>query len=331
MAMPLFHEAQEGPRVVVHPSVAVELDWVLSTAHTLGRAGPPLLEDLYRRNPALAQEVLSLWGPDETLSYPGYLELSVLAQRANLLFGTDGDAVLAGLDQAARAGGPELPLLSETPEDRDRLHRRLDLLRRSAARRRRYIDVVSHVWSSVREEWAGEGLSAVRASIGEIRSQLDRGRPWQQFVKSECAPANDVIGRLGAQGEVAIVPAWFTHRGMVVDLPDLVVIGVRADSGATGSRARTEPLSRGLKVISDPTRLAILDALNQEEMTVTELASRFSLAQPTVSNHVKVLRDAGVLSERRESSRRLLTVDHSVVDQLVQGLQDLLGSGSPPS
>lgn len=326
--MPLFHETHQpqGSGAAVHPSVAVELDWVLSSAHTLGRAGSPELEELYRRDRSLRERVAGLWGPDETLSYPGYLELSVLAHRSGLLFSTDAHHLLRSIDEAARAGGPELPFIAETPDDRARLHRRLELLRRSSARRRRYVDVVSEVWAQVEERWTRDGLPAVTASIAEIRSQLDGGRPWRELVSVECPHAEELIGRLAPEVNVAIVPAWFTHRGMVVDLPDLVVVGVRAESGAAGSRARTESLSRRLKVISDPTRLAILDTLQREEMTVTELARRFSLAQPTVSNHVKALRDAGVLSENRQSSRRVLAVDRAVLDQLVRGLDNLFGS-----
>ena len=328
--MPLFQETPRGPAVDVRASVAVELDWVLATAHSLGRAGTPALESMYRQYPALTVAVLGLWGPDETLTYPGYLELSVLAQRAGVLFTTDGEQFLAAIDGAARAGGADLPFLAEKPDDRSKLHRRLDILRRSPARRRRYVEVVSEVWSRVHSEWERVGLPAVNTTIADVTAQLQKGRPWEQFVKSECIPADDVMAGIGPRGEVVIVPAWFTHGGMLVDLPDLVVIGVRADSSGAGSRARTEALSRQLKVISDPTRLAILDTLQREEMTVTELAGRFSLAQPTVSNHVKVLRDAGVVTETRSSSKRVLSVEHSVVEGIVRELQNLIGSESGP-
>lgn len=307
-------------------SVAVELDWVLAAAHSSSRAGTPALENVYRQDPDLAEAVRHLWGPEETLTYPGYLELSLLAQRAGLLFSTDADELLAALDGAARAGGPEPTFRAEKPEDRVKLQRRLDVLRRSPARRRRYVEVVGQVWSRVRDEWERTGLPAVNATIADVTAQLEKGRPWEQFVRTECVPADDVMAGIGPGGEVTITPAWFTHGGMLVDLPDQIVIGIRVESGSAGSKARTEALSRNLKVISDPTRLAILDALNREEMTVTELAARFSLAQPTVSNHVKMLRDAGVVTETRSSSRRVLAVDHAVIDDVVRELRELLGS-----
>lgn len=323
--MPLYHEERRQPEVSVHPSVALEMDWVLSTAHTLPRAGSPVLEAVYGQHPELAEAVRGLWGEEESLSYPGYLEISVLAQRAGLLFSTDSDELLGALDAAGRAGGADLPFLSETPADRDRLRTRLEVLRRSSARRRRYIATLSEVWSKVRGEWERAGLPAVEATIEDARAQLEKGRRWEQFVRIECAPAESVVAGLAVPAEVAIVPAWFTHRGMVVDLPALVVVGIRADSDAAGSRARTEPLARRLKALSDPTRLAILDALGREEMTVTELAARFSLSQPTISNHVKVLRDAGVVADRRSASRRVLTVERSVVEDTLRGVGDLLG------
>lgn len=326
--MPLFHDDQPGRLPEVHPSVAVELDWALSSAHTLGVKGSPAVEEMYRARPDLAAAVRDLWQPAERLSYPGYLELSVLAQRAGILFGTDSHELLAALEGAARAGGPDLPFVAETPDDRVRLRRRLQVLRSSTARRRRYLEVVGEVWSCLRPDWERHGRPAVEATVAEVRAQLERGRPWEQFASTECLAVEGVV-EAAAGGRVAIVPAWYTHKGMLVDLPGLVVVGIRVESGAALSRARTESLARQLKVVAEPTRLALLDALHREEMTVTELAGRFSLSQPTVSNHVKVLRDAGLVTESRSGSRRVLSVEPAAVDGMVNGLRDLLGATLP--
>lgn len=56
--------------------------------------------------------------------------------------------------------------------------------------------------------------------------------------------------------------------------------------------------------LSDPTRRAILGRLAQGEATVNELAEPFGLAQPTISKHLRVLEDAGLIEQGRDAQRR---------------------------
>ena len=53
------------------------------------------------------------------------------------------------------------------------------------------------------------------------------------------------------------------------------------------------------QAVADPTRRAILDRLRQGEAPVTELASGFAISRPAVSRHLRVLRDARLVRERR--------------------------------
>jgi DNA-binding transcriptional ArsR family regulator len=54
------------------------------------------------------------------------------------------------------------------------------------------------------------------------------------------------------------------------------------------------------KVLADPTRRAVLERLASAEMTATELREGFAISQPAMSQHLAVLRGAGLISERRE-------------------------------
>jgi DNA-binding transcriptional ArsR family regulator len=54
------------------------------------------------------------------------------------------------------------------------------------------------------------------------------------------------------------------------------------------------------KVLADPTRRAVLERLTAAEMTATELRSGFDISQPAMSQHLAVLREAGLISERRD-------------------------------
>ena len=68
--------------------------------------------------------------------------------------------------------------------------------------------------------------------------------------------------------------------------------------------ARSGSLDATFAALADPTRRAILDRLAQGEATVTELAAPFAISQPAISNHLKVLERAGLISRRRDAQRR---------------------------
>ena len=68
---------------------------------------------------------------------------------------------------------------------------------------------------------------------------------------------------------------------------------------------------------SDPTRILILYALDEQPRTVTELTVELNLAQPTTSRHLKVLRDRGlVVAERQGTSMLYKLADRRLIDAL---------------
>jgi DNA-binding transcriptional ArsR family regulator len=67
---------------------------------------------------------------------------------------------------------------------------------------------------------------------------------------------------------------------------------------------RTEQLNRAFASLADPTRRAILARLALGEATVSQLMEPFELSQPTISKHLKVLEDAGLIERGRDAQRR---------------------------
>ncbi len=63
-------------------------------------------------------------------------------------------------------------------------------------------------------------------------------------------------------------------------------------------------LDATLAALSDPTRRAILARLAQGEATVNELAEPFTISQPAISRHIKVLSEAGLIVQRVDGTRR---------------------------
>lgn len=63
-----------------------------------------------------------------------------------------------------------------------------------------------------------------------------------------------------------------------------------------------EQLVRVMKALSDPGRVAVLKLLGARELCACEIMRALGLAQPTVSRHMKVLADAGLVEARKEGS-----------------------------
>lgn len=63
------------------------------------------------------------------------------------------------------------------------------------------------------------------------------------------------------------------------------------------------------KTLGEPTRLKILRLLAERELCVCDLEEVMQISQPRISQHVKVLRQAGLVNERREAQRRILSIN----------------------
>ncbi|HUR15620.1 MAG TPA: metalloregulator ArsR/SmtB family transcription factor [Mycobacteriales bacterium] len=81
-------------------------------------------------------------------------------------------------------------------------------------------------------------------------------------------------------------------------------------------------LDRAFLALADPTRRAILARLARGEAGVLELGAPFSISQPAVTKHLKVLESAGLISRRQQAQRRLSRLE---ADRLKQ-VSDWLGS-----
>lgn len=335
--MPMYYEAADTtpPSVVVHGSVAVEVDWVISSASRPEfQRDHAVLARIYGQRPDLVRRVRSFWPADLVLSCGGSMELMILAHHAGSLQSLDPSELIGRLDELCRLAPPDLPLRSEEPADREVALARLEALRSSAEVRARYVELVGDVWSAVADDWERDGRAAVAGAVADRRALQHKGAAWREVAQippcmDEDLLVSELIPSLGTGGQIAIVPAFFAHLGTLLDLPGTTLIGVRADGSGAQARARTEVLARRLRTVSDPTRLAMIEALRAAPRTVTELAELFGLAQPTVSNHVKVLREAGIVANGTGPDRRRLLLQPDVLVDLVEHLQGVLAAPEP--
>lgn len=76
-----------------------------------------------------------------------------------------------------------------------------------------------------------------------------------------------------------------------------------------------------LDVIAEPTRRRILDVVRDGEHSVSELVEAVGMHQPGVSRHLKVLRDAGLVTVRRDAQRRLYRLRAEPLRELDEWLE----------
>jgi DNA-binding transcriptional ArsR family regulator len=77
--------------------------------------------------------------------------------------------------------------------------------------------------------------------------------------------------------------------------------------------------------IADPTRRRVLELVRDREVPAGELAAAFPVSRPAVSRHLRVLREAGLVRERRQGRLRLYRADPAPLDELRGWLEDYWG------
>ncbi|HUI39232.1 MAG TPA: autorepressor SdpR family transcription factor [Candidatus Nitrosotalea sp.] len=79
------------------------------------------------------------------------------------------------------------------------------------------------------------------------------------------------------------------------------------------------------KALADTTRREILDLLRQGEKTAGELASHFDMTKPSMSHHFTVLKEADLITSRRDGQQIWYGLNTTVVQDLMTWVMDLLG------
>jgi DNA-binding transcriptional ArsR family regulator len=76
------------------------------------------------------------------------------------------------------------------------------------------------------------------------------------------------------------------------------------------------------KAIADPTRREILALLRGSRLSVGDLAANFHVSRPAISKHLRVLRDAGLVSDRADGTARICELNAAPLAQIDTWLHD---------
>jgi len=312
------------------PSLATDLSWLLSVAARPSmQERYPNLAEMFTGREDLADRVRGFWGDrsDEMC----FTEMQVLVQHAGALRATEADAVWAAIEEAVGTIPLDLAMPSESPEDREVFLDRFRRLRESPAFLQSYLAMLREVWAPVDEMWQA-ALPVLEETGRRVMAQYERGRSLESFIPRGCDILDermpDILANVDAGQPLLFVPCLFFGSSMYIETAGLVVIGIGVGHDDVGARARTESVARRLKAMADPTRLAILHSLASAPSTVGELAMLFRLAQPTVSMHVKVLRQNGLVRAERQDGRLRLSADAAAVELLLEELRQAVLQGA---
>lgn len=82
-----------------------------------------------------------------------------------------------------------------------------------------------------------------------------------------------------------------------------------------------------MRALAEPRRRAILRLVLEGEMTAGQIASHFEVTRPAISQHLTVLREAGLLAERREGTRRIYRLRPEGLEQVRAFIDDMWDEG----
>lgn len=309
--MPYDDAPPRPSSTAIAPSAAIELSWLVATCHREELALPTTAE-LFTRADAFWNDGCGLG-----------IELLVMAQQLGCLTGWD-VAPLFSLGDVRVVVPPALGLESETEEDRAITIARLERLGRDRRLRTRYSTLLRDLWTVATPAWTTLGRPSVERAMTRMQASLDHGLGADGLIPpkhiAQRSEFQQLVAAASTGGSLVVTPAYFARqKGHIVALPGLLSVAVGA--GVTTDMAKrrndAERIAAGLKLLSDATRIVILDELDRQPATVGETAQRVGIAQPTASAHLRQLRDAGLIEAHRDGQRTVYRVQRDHVERVI--------------
>ena len=72
------------------------------------------------------------------------------------------------------------------------------------------------------------------------------------------------------------------------------------------------------KALNDPTRREILDLLKEKDLTAGEIADKFHISKPSISHHLDLLRQAGLVVSAKEGQFIFYSLNTTVMDEMIK-------------
>jgi DNA-binding transcriptional ArsR family regulator len=312
----------------VSASAPSELAWIFNLLTQTARYAEPALSELdatllpgvARLRGPVMERTRQLWQDGQ----PGCTELLLCADQAGSVLDDEPQGLFSWLRSGARGATTKHELITESPQDRATIHVRLRKLGGDARAREAYLGVLFDVWKLASPAWASHGRKVVTEACAGLKARLDNGASLDELVpprhpltRADQPGVEDLFAR---RLEFALSPLYFcTSGGHVVDFSDYIHIAVPASDLLPTRKIRDAAfVADRLRVLAEPTRVRILLQAMSAPASVMELARALRISQPTVSGHVKVLRDSGLIQPQRHGRRSVFVASRKRVERLLE-------------
>ncbi len=313
----------------VSPSAPSELAWLLNLLTQTAPYAEPALAELDAsllpgigglREP-IRLRFRRLWSEDTLAGCP---ELVPVAGLAGAILDQDLRRLFDWISTVAGHVSEEPELLSEPARERPAIRARIRRLQGSAEARHLYLEILQEVWHGAAAIWGRDGQPRAMQACAGWRVRLDTGAaiedlvpPRHPLTRSEQLGFDDLLTH---RMEYAVSPLHFCMSGgHVADLGDFVHIAVPASDLHPVRKVRDAMfVADRLRVLAEPTRVHILIQLFSAPAGVMEVARALRMSQPTVSGHIKVLRNAGLIQSRKAGARTVFIASRKRVERLME-------------
>jgi DNA-binding transcriptional ArsR family regulator len=312
----------------VSPSAPAELAWLLNLLAQTARYAEPALAELDatllpgigRLRAPVRERLDQLWGD----GLAGCPELMYAAHLADCVLDDDPNRLFAWLEAAGKRSVADGAMLTEPDQERQHVKDRLRRLYDDSSARLVYSDILVEVWRLASGVWERDGRAiaagacvAWRAKLDTVESIEDLVPPRHPLTRADQLGFEDLFTH---RNEFALSPLYFCMSGgHVIDLGDFVHIAVPASDLLPVRKVRDAAfVSDRLRVLAEPTRVHILIQLLSAPAGVMDVARSLRMSQPTVSGHLKTLRDAGLIQPRRFGTRTVMVASRKRIERLLE-------------
>jgi DNA-binding transcriptional ArsR family regulator len=312
----------------VLPSAPSELSWLLNLLTQTARYAEPALAELDssllpgigRLRRPIKEQLEQLWSD----GLPGCPELLYCTHEADCMFDDGLNRFIDWLAKPVEKAAAGNAMLTEPEQDRPVIAKRMRKLHEDPKARHLYRGVLVEVWQLAAGPWEHNGRSVVAKACDVWKYRLTTAVSIEELVPPRHPLTH--ADRLGFDDifmhrrEFAVSPLYFCMSGgHVVDLDDYVHIAVPASDLVPVRKVRDAAfVSDRLRVLAEPTRVHILIQLLSAPSGVMDIARSLRMSQPTVSGHLKVLRDAGLIQPRRFGTRTVMVASRKRIERLLE-------------
>lgn len=333
--------AREIIRVQAAPSAIFELMHVGNrlTPRVRRHKRSAWMEELIARRPNLGSTLFSFWDDD----YPVGIEIPFVAAYYGYIRDTDAARFFHSLPELmvrnhyATLNRPEEKMVEPVMTESDKRMTEIVDARIARLTEAEFANLYAELWMEIWEEmqplWEKEGLPLCVREAERINQALLNGENVLDIVPREhlghLERYSSIVTTYSQQSFVLVTPMYFISvGGHTIYAEEMLCIGygIQNENAAQALAQRCQNLAQQVKALADPTRLMILSLISEfkHDITVGDLAKRFGVSQPTISGHLKILREAELVQVTREGNRAYYSADLKRIAELMLDVEALI-------